>query len=835
MNHPTPRSRTSSRSGPIRTGFFILLTTTGSLAFAQQTATPAPDATSDDVVTLSAFTVSTEKDVGYRATNSIAGTRTNTPIKDVPLNIQVFTKDLADDLLIKNQVDFEAYNASLVNGGSDRFSDNVIQQSYNNFLFRGFQQNWGLRDGIREYDPVDTQGLARVEVIKGPAAPLYGLAYPGGVMNNISKTVDFSKNFTSIRLTAGGEGDYRATIDANVNGTIAGSQKIGIRYNGAYEKTKDVRAHSEGDVQYSQLVAEWRPLPTTQLEFLAEDGYRGKPNGLGYFTTSESGAAGNGASIPLQVLHPEIPWDWNWSTGENLDTLDTKLYRGKITQEVGEHFTIQGYMQYSSRLETPGHGWDANGSGGANSWESAASGWDQATNTIVSTYNYRDWGNQMHAYGATGVYKIDFAGVKNTFAFGTNVWGEKELSRHNAPQNPLASALRFPVAADISTAQPIYPPNDVVPIWTGIPDPNNPGSLLYNSGDGYHHEDNSNDYYFANWQASWFHDRLKTNVGVNQTNMKLITWNNGASTTPDNVIEADKLSPIYGALFEVTKEASVFLVRSSSLFPDSGKNSFGDQFSPKVGTSWEGGVKVDLLNGRISGTVSYFQIKQSGGSQNDPAAENRNTQRWDSLTQAQRDADPQFQGHVRSDFLGDLVPGGEQESKGFDIDLIFQPTREWQIMTSYEHVDHEFTTSATPATIGQTYPQAVKDRWALLTKYTFTSGPVKNLALGLGVTGGSKSLQDYQRRAPNGAVYSGSGPFVDVARYEPGRTVAEAFAVYKFKVYNQDVSLQLNVKNLLQTHDYIGWKATGSSDVLATERYEVPTPIVYRLTLGLDF
>ena len=83
---------------------------------------------------------------GYRASNSIAGTRSNTPIKDIPLNIQVFTKDLYDDLVITNQIDLERYNAALVNGNADIRSSNPIQQAYNAFLFRGFVQNWGLRE-----------------------------------------------------------------------------------------------------------------------------------------------------------------------------------------------------------------------------------------------------------------------------------------------------------------------------------------------------------------------------------------------------------------------------------------------------------------------------------------------------------------------------------------------------------------------------------------------------------------------------------------------------------------------------------------------------------------
>lgn len=788
-----------------------------------QTAPTEKAAAEGEVVRMSEFTVSTDRDYGYRASNSIAGTRTNTPIKDIPMNIQVFTKDLADDLLIKNQVDFEAYNASLVNGGADRFSDNPIQQSYQNFLFRGFRQNWGLRDGIREYDPIDTQGLARVEVVKGPAAPLYGLAYPGGVMNNISKAAEFGRNFGQIRISGGGEGDYRATIDANVHGDLAGG-KLAIRYNGAYEKTEDVRAHSEGEIKLNVIDLAWAPTTSTLAEFKAERGYRSKPNGLqAYFETGEAGASGNFASIPLQILRPNIPWTWNWANEKNQDSLETRLYRGKITQKIGEDFQVQGYVQYSRRLEIPGNGWDANGSGGANAWESSSgasgrflassSGWDQATDTIRSTYHYRDWGNSMHAYGATGVYKLDLDWVKNTFAFGANVWSEDEEAKASRPIDPNASAMVYPVRADIPIVVPLYPPADTVPEWEGGP-----------NGNGYHHENNSNDYYFLNWQASWLGERLKTNVGVNRTKMKLLGWNNGASPSPDTVYTASKVSPMAGVVYAITNEVSVFGVYSTSLFPDSTKDSFGNTFSPQVGKSWEGGVKVDLADGKLSGTVSVYQITQTGGSQNDPNHDNLTTQRWDSLTPAQRAADPQFAGKTRGDFLGDIIQGGEQRSRGFDVDLVYQPMRQWQIVASYAYVNHEFTESAIAETIGQTYPQAIKNRWALLTKYSFTDGPLKNFMVGMGISGGTKSLQNY-------VTFQGK----TYARYEPGRTTVELFGGYKFKFYGYNAMVQLNVKNLTQTPDYTGWKATGSSSILSTERYEVPTPVVYRLTVGLDF
>jgi iron complex outermembrane receptor protein len=789
----------------------VALCASGGRAYAQ-TAPAAP--AGEEIVKLPTFSVSTERDYGYRASNSIAGSRTNTPIKDLPVNIQVFTKDLMDDLGLMNQVDLEAYNGSLVNGGADRNSNNPIQQAYNAFLFRGFQQNWGLRDGIREYDPVDLQGIARVEVVKGPVAALYGLTYPGGVMQNITKSVDFSQNFTRTTISIDSEGEMRGSIDANYTGTL-NDGKFGARVNGAYTKSQDQRAHSEGKVEYTSTNLSWQPTPTTTVELLAEKGYREKPNGLGYFSTSDvPAAAGNQASIPLQIVHPEIPWDWNWSDGLNMRSLDTKLYRGKITQSVGD-LDLQAYWQYSARKQIDGNGWDANGnSQSGDGWE-AGGGWTTRAGqeVIEMGYSYRDWSNQMHNYGFTGVYKVELGTSKHSFAFGGNAWAEKFVSRSStqakAPGDPTPPIhLFFPVQANISTATSYSPPPDVHPVT---------------NGNGYTHENNSNDYYFVNWQMSAFENRLNTNVSINRTNVKLMQWANGEATTA-NVVEQSKTSPMVGGIYKVTDAVSVFALYSTSLFPDSGKDSRGGQFTPQVGKGFEGGVKFETADGMLSGTISYFSILREGGSQNDPNKNNVNTDIYDALTalgtQAALD---QRNAAYSSRPLGDLIQGGEQESKGFEIDVVYQPTRNWQLVGSFANVDHEFTKSAVAATIGQTYPQAVKTRYSLLTRYSFTEGEAKGAFVGLGLSGGTKSLQDYQ-------TFGGQ----TVARYEPARMNVDLFAGYKLKLFNRNANLQLNIKNLTAEDDYQGWKATGSATVLATERYAVPLPRIYRLTLSID-
>jgi iron complex outermembrane recepter protein len=318
-------------------------------------------------------------------------------------------------------------------------------------------------------------------------------------------------------------------------------------------------------------------------------------------------------------------------------------------------------------------------------------------------------------------------------------------------------------------------------------------------------------------------NRLKTNVGINKTNIKLDQWANGLATTP-NTSEASKTSPLFGAMFDITKAFSVFAVHSTSLFPDSGKDSRGNQFSPVVGKGDEAGLKITTEDGKWSGTISYYRIKQSGGSQNDPNKANVNTDIYDQLTVAAA-GDPVKLAARDQRYptrpIGDLIQAGEQESKGFEIDLNYQPSRNWAFVFSYANGKQKVTKDLliTGSTVGQSTPGFVKQQFSLLSKYTFTEGGAKGLSLGLGLHKAGKALQDY----------NGAG---GTARYNPSTFYAEAFATYRYKAFGWNQSVQLNVKNLTSQGEYTGWVPEAGKT--ATQRYEVPSKVRFTLTYGID-
>src|ERR1041384_6995206 len=80
--------------------------------FGQATA-PAPKAaaaaTEQETIKLTPFEVSTTKDVGYAAGNTLSGGRVDTPLEITPGSISVMTKEFMDDFNITNINDAGAW------------------------------------------------------------------------------------------------------------------------------------------------------------------------------------------------------------------------------------------------------------------------------------------------------------------------------------------------------------------------------------------------------------------------------------------------------------------------------------------------------------------------------------------------------------------------------------------------------------------------------------------------------------------------------------------------------------------------------------------------------
>jgi len=207
---------------------------------ARPAAAPAPARLSTDegVTALSAFEVKSEKDYGYLKTNAATATKINMEIQNIPLHLQVISREFLDDTNARTLTDLFRYSASA--SGDTRFAMRVPANSatpQGGFTMRGFVVNSLMRNGVFRYTSYNLESIERVEVVKGPAAVFFGQGYPGGVINYITKQPDFSGNKTDIDFYVNSNSGQRVMIDQNT--TL--SKKAAMRIVGGWEDTQGER------------------------------------------------------------------------------------------------------------------------------------------------------------------------------------------------------------------------------------------------------------------------------------------------------------------------------------------------------------------------------------------------------------------------------------------------------------------------------------------------------------------------------------------------------------------------------------------------------------------
>jgi iron complex outermembrane recepter protein len=123
----------------------------------------------------------------YVLLNATNGTKTDTPIMETPLNVQVISKQVLKDQQVIN-LSQALQNVSGVNTTKNAGAFGQGEQVF----LRGFPTNTIFRNGFRNDGGALGFGqqfanVESVEVLKGPAAILYGRVEPGGAVNIVTK------------------------------------------------------------------------------------------------------------------------------------------------------------------------------------------------------------------------------------------------------------------------------------------------------------------------------------------------------------------------------------------------------------------------------------------------------------------------------------------------------------------------------------------------------------------------------------------------------------------------------------------------------------------------
>jgi iron complex outermembrane recepter protein len=195
---------------------------------ASETRQEKPSAQQDDPIEL----LVTGVQDGYRVPNATTGTRTETPIRDIPQSIQVVPRQVFEDQNITELGD------ALRNVSGVISTNNSQTTTGDSAIIRGFTAGLNSNSYVNGIKLTNFAGRRRstanveqVEVLKGPASVLYGQGEPGGIINVVTKKPLFEPRYEA-ELTVGSFDFYRPSID--ITGPLTEDKTIRYRLNADY-------------------------------------------------------------------------------------------------------------------------------------------------------------------------------------------------------------------------------------------------------------------------------------------------------------------------------------------------------------------------------------------------------------------------------------------------------------------------------------------------------------------------------------------------------------------------------------------------------------------------
>jgi len=597
-------------------------------------------------VRVSPFDVSAHLDSGYRASNSVSGSRLDTPIGDLPFAIQAFTGAFIEDQQPRDIFDIARYSPGVT------YRSNDFNEGNANLAIRGFAVSATpgnvqmLRDGFHGPSIFDFTNIARVEVVKGPASFLYGQVAPGGIVNIITKSPQPQFAATA-DARYGSYGQYR--VDADV--TAAASKSLFYRVVASYDQDmhywEPYDAHSR-NVASSLL---WQPNDRVSVSLKYEDFHKTETPQLmqkpGY--NVQVGVLPTPSDPNLSGVDvPGLPSTWNSMAYADYRRSDTQGVSAWVDFKANAHWNLR--TGYSHQVYTV----DALFSGNLG----------MANNTTLlqgRRVRYQVYDNRDDSIEAQAVGKYQFGRSSLRLLLGAQTIARRF-------DNRAAQAANNPALGSNPTASPL-------PLWD-LNDPStwNRFATVALPALTVNPTDQTTDYMdkslYAGSTVGFLDERLLVLAGWRNTSTSSQLTNHLTGQSAPS-ITASAVTPQYGVLYRLTPGLSVFGSYAESFVPGTQILNSPDgstrPAAPSRGAGYDVGLKADLLGGRISGTLSFFDIR------------NQNIVNDLAVTDAS--------GAVNIF----NVQSGEQRSRGVELDATATLADNWQLYGSYSLMDARIT------------------------------------------------------------------------------------------------------------------------------------------------
>lgn len=530
--------------------------------------------------------------------------------------------------------------------------------SYAGVTARGFRQEEIFFDGLRG-DPYagfsvpQLFNVERVEFLKGPTGMLYGPGAPGGLFNYVTKKPSdtFRAEATAV---VGTEARYGGSVE--VEGPLGDG--IASRFGVFYEDRNTPRRNTadeaiiydgglEFDVGFGDLLLQY----TRYEQNLQGNRLRGVPvDDLGRFLTDR------------RWNHNE-PGDFLDLVSNNFQAaLDGRIAEG-LTYEVKARYTDsredQEYHEPRALVDTDGDG---------------------LVDTVGREFRDQTREEDGLTFGANTIWTETLGAVENRLMVGVEYFDGEQVFDY--------AVQRFGDVPPISLFDPQYGEADRETYNLTV----RPTSTSEQRREGLYLLEEAT---LGRWTGV---------VGVR--------FDSFEDTSGDESFEDEAVTWRGGLIYRLREDVSLFAQWAESYEPQG----IGDQaaerggpFDPTEGEIIEGGIKTALLDGRIQGTATIYEIVRTNILQPDPA------------------------GDRTGDGVDDLISFGEITSQGLELEITADITDNWVFTGSYAYNETEVTADAGTSSLtfsgGDQFANAPKHQAGFWTRYQV---PRYNLAFALG-------------------------------------------------------------------------------------------------------
>ncbi|MBW4643219.1 MAG: TonB-dependent siderophore receptor [Goleter apudmare HA4340-LM2] len=483
----------------------------------------------------------------YFSPNSSAATRTDTPILDTPTSVQVIPRQVLEDQQVRGLDEaLNTLSGVSVNKGENRgYFINI----------RGFDSVPVLVDGFRlpstrDGGALETANLESIEILRGPAAILYGEIQPGGIVNLVTKK-PLAEPFYNTQLQFGSNGLVSPQID--FSGPLTEDKRVLYRLNALYSREDGFRNFDTDTSRFFfSPVLSWQISDRTNLTVSLEYLESKQPYDTGLL------AFGRGViDVPNDRIFNE-PDDVTTSTfinvGYNLEHDFSNNWKFKNAFRYIN-------QRYDFKLAVPRQ-------------------FNETTGILTRAYAERDFYYDDYSLQNSVVGKFTTGGINHTLTVGLDLNrsifdGATYVDRRTPLRlnvfNPQYGLFPRPDRDRLSVSSVIDTKTERLGIY--------------------------------------LHDQIKFSdsfILVGGLRYDTINYD-------DNVLDAtddnDAFSPQVGIIYKPLKTVSLYGSYSRSFTPQYfSRDSQGNILPPERGEGYEVGVKTEWLNGRLFASLAYFDI-----------------------------------------------------------------------------------------------------------------------------------------------------------------------------------------------------------------------------------